>query len=140
MNTIMEPLPGILQNKSLNLVFNKTDVQGNKLEYIETNLFLTLASDNRRRNIGTITIHPDRKILYTKHETDDGIFKKSNAWSIHNYILHNVDYITYFTETKIYKITADNAKTHGKYLFFKQQGYELKIYVPLKYWWSGNLR
>lgn len=124
----------------LSLNFNKTDVQGNKLEYIETNIFLTLKRDGKKRNIGTVTQHPDGHILYTKHEMDDGLFYKLNAWSIHNYILHNVDYICFITETKIYKITADTAKSNGKYLFFKDSGYELKIYVPLKFWWSEPLK
>jgi hypothetical protein len=138
MNNVMKTLPGLLKSKPFDLIFNKTDIQGNKLEYIETNLFLTLKADGKRRNIGTITIHPDNKILYTKHETNGGIFRKTNAWSIHNYILHNVEYIIYYTETKIYKITAEVAKTKGSYLFFKQKGYELKIYVPLKYWWCDD--
>jgi hypothetical protein len=132
-------IPGIFP-KQLGLIFNKIDTVGNKLEYIETNLFLTLAKDNRRRYIGTVTFHEDGNILYTKHEMDDNVFYKTNSWSIHNYILINVDYICYITETKIYKITADKAKTSGKYLFFKDSGYELKIYVPLNFWWSELIR
>lgn len=130
----------LFESDPFSLIFNKTDASGNQLEYIETNLFLTLKADGKKRNIGTVTRHPDGKILYTKHETDSGIFWKSNSWSIHNYILQNVDYVCFYTESKVYKITSDEAKKKGKYMFFKQKGYELKIYVPLKFWWFENIK
>lgn len=119
-------------------LLNNTDQQGNKIIYDNGTLYLFLKKDNIRRNIGVVKFHEDGNILYVKQEKEEGRFKKNDSWSINYYVLTKVDYVMYVTTKAFYKITKPDALKLGSFLWFKYSGYERKIYVPVKHWWSGG--
>lgn len=99
-----------------------------------------MRKDGKKRNIGRI-IHnkKDQKLQYVKHEENKDIFRANESWYIPYYIVLNVDYIQYITEDTDYRITAEKAADVGSFLWFKEAGFEKKIYVPLSEWWRGKI-
>ena len=128
---------GINKTSFFSALFNSIDIQGNKITYENGNLYLSLKKDNIKRNIGSVKFHKDGNILYVKQEKEDGRFKKNDSWSINYYVLSKVDYVMYVTTKAVYKITKSDALKLGDFLWFKKTGYERKIYIPVKHWWTG---
>lgn len=132
--------------ENLKELFNRTDKDGNRTFLDGVNLYLVLKAENRKRLIGQISRHPDGKLMYEKREKYTNLFKRLNAWGVHNFVVENVSYLKITTVvegvTLIYKITTEKAKEVGKssYLYFKKEGFELQLFIPLKEWWVGQIR
>lgn len=120
--------------------FSKEDEVGNVLTFKEDRFRLHLKINNYVLRLGWCRYHENLKV-YSKKESEDGIFRKNNSWSIPYTILTHFDkydIVSYFTPSTIYIISVADAKKHGKFMYFKQSGYEKKIYIPLKYWEKHN--
>ena len=124
-----------MQKKSKDLVHQiKKDNQGNALIIMRSgNVFLKLKS--RKRRIGWID--RDKKTFVCKREREKLLFKKINAYGFNEYLMRNAKSFTKILLTDDYyeyEFPLDYLNIHGKnYLHFKEQGFELQLFLPLEY-------
>ena len=111
--------------------FSFRDSDGN-LFYCQ-NRFLFQYQGQKKLAIGKIIYH-DGKLIYSKQENEDDVFRKLNAWSIPYEIVKRVDKITFYTKDKFYRLETWKIHNNSMFMHFKSSGYELKVYVPLEYW------
>ena len=124
--------------------FNFTDKDGNStIAHSDGTIFLALASDSvkkKNRNIGKLVITPkNQRIHYKKSAKEENRFRKNDSWGLHWDIVSRLDdeaYIGVRSELGMYKIKAGLAKEYAEVVTmkFKQQGFELQRFVPIKYW------
>jgi len=99
----------------------------------EGNIFME-KPDKEPINIGKLLMLRSGRSLhrcYIKHEKETQRFRKLDAWSINESILHLCDMIFYITEKDKYKISKTFALTAG---VFREYKGESKLYVPVSYW------
>lgn len=117
-------------------VFRYRDEVGNSLLCgNEGSLTIQLAS-GESRNIGRVE-QVGESYHYVKSEKANGIFRKNNSWSVPWFILSklgDMGVVKFIYDNKIYSISANDAKKHGDFLWFKTSGIEKKIYIPLNFW------
>lgn len=97
---------------------------------------LKLANESRVRDLGKL-LKRDNKIVYTKYVDEKNIFRKANAWGLNYKILSTLPddaSIELHSKTKSYTISVSEAKKNGKFLFFKEQGFEKQWFIPLNHW------
>lgn len=93
---------------------------------------LKLGSEKRKRRLGVITKSTKTfkiKRIRTKH-----LFRKGNAYGFNHYVLStgkSFDTVTLSDDFSDWKIPVSYILEKGKYLMFKQQGFELQIFVSL---------
>ena len=121
----------------LSKLMSGEDKYGNEVSIGETgNIFLKLKSEDRTRDIGTLKIVED-KVYYLKISKEKYIFLKLNAWGINEFILNKLqenDIVIIKTEKKTYESTIKNILENSQYYFFKKQGFEKQIFLPLEKW------
>jgi hypothetical protein len=97
-------------------------------------LSLQLESENSRvRKIGVIT--KSTKTLVVERRRADHLFVKGNAYGFNEYILKNAklfNTIRLSDEYHDWKIPVEFILKEGKHLNFKQQGFELQLFVSLE--------
>lgn len=119
---------------------NCIDTVGNKLTATLINgtlqLGLKLVSESRTRDLGKL-VKRSNKIFYTKYVDEKNIFRKANAWGLNHKILSTLPedaVVELSSKTKKYNISVKEALSKGKFLFFKEQGFEKQYFIPLDYW------
>jgi len=121
-------------------IMNREDAYGNRIEMSKYgSLRLILASENRERGIGGLLITEDEPdiVYYVKNSKEKYIFKKLKAWGINAFVILNLkptDKIIIKTNKKNYETTVKNVLEKGQYYFFKEQGFEKQIFLPLEEW------
>jgi len=130
-----------VRQAKLEILFTSKDRDGNFLVYNHGMLNLRLVHEDKNRKIGDIYYVND-KIIYTKWENANDIFRKMNAWSIPLVVAKNVDVIWYKTPMQQYWITHDMIRQlikEGEAKIMKFENVEQKVYVPIKYWSPDSL-
>lgn len=98
---------------------------------------LSLASENRQREIGFLHENPLGYLSYYKHDHESQVFRKADAWSVNwallSYLPRDESTINIRTELFIYRITKKEALERGSFLYFKESGIEKKFYIPRRY-------
>ena len=133
--------------KSILSKLNCVDEKGNELISGQVNssphivsIGLKLVSETRTRDLGKIMenrVKRDGSLIYKKHVNEKNIFRKTNSWGIDYQVLSSLPdtaTLEFKSPTKLYKISAPDARQHGSFLHFKNQGFEKQIFVPLSYW------
>jgi len=90
------------------------------------------------RNIGKIVTHCHCVYFIIKRDKKKHLLRKANSWGLNDHVIQNLpdDGIIVLNEkggSQSFLSVAD-VKEYGKYLFFKQQGFERQIFVELKHW------
>lgn len=97
-------------------------------------LSLQLAAEGgKKRKIGTIT--KSTKTLIIRRRRADHLFRNGNAYGFNQYILKEAklfDTISLGDEFDNWKIPVKFILENGKHLNFKQQGFELQLFVSLE--------
>ncbi len=114
-------------------LFSFEDKHGNLFDCKDGKLTLQLKSEKRIRKIGEI-LEIKGLLVYKKHEDEQHIYRKTNAWSVPVQIFEKVDGIWFYSDNYDYKITTKKAKAHMQYLSFNKSGYENKVYIPIQLW------
>jgi len=103
-------------------------------------LFLLLSKHDRipPRNIGKIMFDSSGQPHYIKHvDKRKHFFKKANAWGVNAFIAKVLSgyggIVMFITGSEVYKLPASDIIKH-KYTWFKKQGFEKQILVPLDAW------
>ena len=112
--------------------FKETDEQGNVLFVKDNTVKLKLSQ--RTLTLGVIHLK-DGVYSFYKHEKEQDKHHKTNSWSIPYGLLMKLDgTLNIKTNKGIYRIDVDHAKKYGRFLHFKQSGFEKKIYIPIPFW------
>lgn len=97
------------------------------------NVYLQLNSENRMRKLGMIN-DEERKMII-KRERKKHLFRKGNAYGFNDFLLRNTqrfDIITLIDDYQSWKIPVKEILEKGFYLNFKEQGFELQIFMSLE--------
>lgn len=98
------------------------------------NVILKLASETKQRRLGYID--RNKKTLIVKRKRDKHLHYKSNSYGFNHHILSKAktfDTILLEDEFGKYKFPVSKVMEHGRtHLQFKQQGFELQIFMPLE--------
>lgn len=96
-------------------------------------LFIRLGSEGRRkRKLGVVTI--STKTLKITRSRDKHLFIKGNAYGFNDYVLRQgktFDKVWLKDEVSDWKVPVKFILENGSYLNFKQQGFEVQIFVSL---------
>ena len=96
-------------------------------------LFLKLKAEGFRRRIGTIT--KSTKTLRLTRDRSKHLHFKSNSYGFNHHVLKEgklFDKISLSDQHEAWKIPKDYILEHGKFLFFKNQGFELQTFLSLE--------
>lgn len=96
-------------------------------------LHLKLKSERRRRLIGAITI--STKTLRITRDRNKHLFIKYLAYGFNDYIMSNAkrfDTVWLKDQNSDWKFPVSFLLEHGKYLYFKQQGFETQRFLSLE--------
>ncbi len=94
---------------------------------------IKLASETKARKIGVIT--KSTRTMVIERERYKHLFIKGNAYGFNEYILKHAklfNVIRLSDEFHDWKIPVEFILKEGKYLNFKQQGFELQLFVSLE--------
>ena len=109
-----------------------TDEMNNRLVFSPSRGITLFLKGLNPRNIGYLKTE-NGVTNYYKPEKEKDIFLKTNAWSICYELFKYFDGTIIITTSKrTYTITKHDALKYGEFLWFKEQGLEKKIYIPLK--------
>lgn len=122
--------------------FNRRDGFGNVLSCDEAGNLTITNSNGSTRSIGMLTPidgDPIKGFIYSKSVSEKHIFRKNNSFSINDYILRNIGergLVQYSMGggKMFYTIEAEFALEIGSYLWFKDEGFEKQVFVPLTFW------
>jgi len=107
------------------------DKDGNSLLKDGRVVYLKLASEKRRREVGRIISGSDTIIMERKQEH---LLRKANAYGF-NYealkLAKAVKFILLHTPTVMYKFPISFALENGSFLWFKSEGFEKQIFLTL---------
>lgn len=109
---------------------------GNSITSKETDnqivLHLKLASETKKRLLGAIT--KSTRTFHIKRIREKHLHVKSNAYGFNEHILKNrlrFETVCLTDNYSRYKIPAEYILKEGEHLFFKQQGFELQLFLSL---------
>ena len=109
------------------------DEFGNKLTVVDNTIYLMLKGDNKKRQIGRL--NTSAKILSLKRDRERHLHYKSNSYGFNYQIIKQG---TKFNKVLIadnefnYLIPKEELLEMGKFMYFKQQGFEKQIFVKLE--------
>lgn len=96
-------------------------------------LYLQLQSYTRKRRLGVVTI--STRTITVRRKYYQHLFRKGNAYGFNEFLLKNTktfDTINLSDEFSDWKIPVKFILENGKHLNFKQQGFELQLFVSLE--------
>lgn len=99
----------------------------------QINIELKLMSERRSRKVGYVDTQ--KKIFVISRERDKHMHCKSNSYGFNHRIISaakTFDTVRLIDSFGIYDIPKNIILSHGKFLFFKQQGFEKQIFLPLQ--------
>lgn len=120
------------------LMTARKDPYGNELVFKEEldgtrTVLLKLAVDNRYRNIGVL-VDEEGVVEYRKVEDEHNRYFKMKAWTIHEDLVKQSDFVVYTTPFGTYTISSSEALKKGKYIRHTASSFENKIAVPIRDW------
>lgn len=107
------------------------DDNGNIIINDNDNLYLKLATETRKRRVGTIS----NNNLIVKRKRDKHLHIKANAYGFNHYLIANAtrfQSVILSDEQGTYRITNEDILKLGRFLYFKQSGLERQLFVPLE--------
>lgn len=121
-------------------MIRETDGQGNSL-LIESkkargtqqiDLYIKLASERYRRHVGRVIENVRR--FHVERSENIHLLKKANAYGFNYHVLKVATkfdtVVIHEKESKsIYSIPREDILAKGKFMFFKQQGFELQTFI-----------
>jgi len=108
------------------------DKQGNRLIRKKTTMHLALKGAKSLREIGRINFNARTMSTYrsrTKH-----LHRQSNSYGFNHYLIKNAvtfDSVLLKDEYGMYRISCEVILKDGFFLYFKQEGFELQIFLSL---------
>jgi hypothetical protein len=122
---------------NLTEIFNFKDSNGNKIEYNNGSLILSLSS-GYCRHIGNIEVKPSGGLTFYKELSSKKHILRANksigfAYNVINKLGENDSIWIRLDKKKVYKINAQKARDVGSFLWFKRQGFEQQYFVPLEH-------
>jgi hypothetical protein len=112
-------------------MINNRDKNGN-LNTKVLNLQLK-SEDYKNRRIGTMTL--STKVIKIKRDRSKHLYRIGNAYGFNDYVLRNAKYfdtVWLQDEYQEWKVPVRFILENGKHLFFKQQGFEIQVFVTLE--------
>lgn len=109
-----------------------TDGGQNSIIVDGNNIHLKLKGENRKRLVGRM--NKAKRILEVKRKRGKHLHYTSNSYGFNYHILSNAklfDKILLSDEHGEYAIPVEAILDDGKFLFFKQQGFEKQIFMTL---------
>jgi len=113
------------------------DTNGNYIQIVSSEgakKVILYLLNSRSRNIGSIK---DGIYTITRMKRTH-LFRKFNAYGFNSWMLHNVEIDTIVLREfdgvnmlRVYHIPVDVVKEKGKYLSFKDRGFETQVFLPL---------
>lgn len=94
---------------------------------------LCLAKENREREIGLVNIAD--KTLQIKRNRAKHLFNKNESYGFNEHIIKTgttFDNVLLNDEIESWLIPKQYIEENGRYLFFKEQGFEKQLFVSLK--------
>jgi len=104
------------------------DKAGNEIYRKQDDIYLALKEENRTRKVGTIV--GDKIIM--KRDSKKHYFRKGDSYGFnHNLLirLNKVTKVELHIDKKKHLIPIDYILEKGEFLLFKQQGFELQIFL-----------
>lgn len=117
-----------------------SDEYGNKIIRNYLVMFIQLKAERRRRRVGTIDIKG--RVLIVHRNKKKHLHRKSNSYGFNFEILSKAksfDKIMLTDDNGTYLMDRMEMVKNGKFLFFKQQGFEKQIFIPIKYIYEHKL-
>jgi hypothetical protein len=108
------------------------DEYGNKLYRRKDTIFLHLTSEQNPRKLGIID--EENQVIVITRESSKHLHRLSNSYGFNLQLLKTA---TVFNSIRLivdnihYLIPIKLIKEKGKFLFFKQQGFELQVFLSL---------
>lgn len=104
----------------------------NKNEKNLIDIYLKLKSERHRRHVGTVVEKTRR--FHVERSEDVHLLIKGNAYGFNHYILKEAkkfDTVVIHEKNSknIYEIERTELLQRGRFMFFKQQGFELQIFL-----------
>lgn len=117
------------------IVQQKPDKHGNSLWIMNSgNVFLKLAKETKKRRLGYID--RGKRIFMVRRKRATHLFRKINSYGFNHHLISKAksfDKISLRDEFGEYEFSVSKVMEHGKtHLHFKQQGFELQIFLPLE--------
>lgn len=112
-----------------------TDQQGNKWWIEHNTVILKLIKERYNRKLGIL--FNERFIVYRTRELHR--FNKTNSYGFSSEVIEG---LTKYTDTKVidlydnygtYRLSIQDIKDKGEYLFFKEEGFEKQLFVPIAF-------
>lgn len=94
---------------------------------------LKVAGDNKMRLIGHVT--KSTKTLHVKRSYSKHLFRNGNAYGFNDYVMRETkefDKIILSDEYNNWKFPLEFLMSNGRYLNFKQQGFELQRFLSME--------
>ena len=107
------------------------DADGNELRIVDRTILLKLASETKTRRIGLIN---SKNQLYIKRKRIIHLHYKSDSYGFNHYIIDNAkkfSSVLLIDERGRYLIPNRVILDEGKFLYFKQEGFERQIFLSL---------
>jgi hypothetical protein len=94
---------------------------------------LKLNSQKSLREIGSVKV--DDKTLMLKRDKAKHLFKKTQSYGFNEYLIRNgktFEKIMLADDDGVYLFPKDLVLEEGAYLYFKQEGFEKQLFLPLE--------
>lgn len=112
------------------------DKEGNFFRTYQTDKLITiklvLNVEKREREIGTVNIK--ERVLQIKRVRSKHLFNKNNSYGFNEFIIKNgttFDNILLTDEHDNWMIPKSFIEENGKYLFFKELGFEKQLFISI---------
>jgi hypothetical protein len=119
----------VIRSFFINETNNKIHIQSTDKTAV---IFLELESESKKRKIGVVT--KSTKTLSIKRDRGLHLFRNGNAYGFNEYILKEAkifDTISLRDNIHSWKVPVKFILENGTYMNFKQQGFELQLFVTL---------
>jgi len=118
----------------------KDDGQGNVIiaESLTPNqivISLDLKGSKSKRPLKIGEVNPETKCLEIEKKRKKHLFRKNNSYGFNYHILSTgkkFEYVLLTDEYGTYKVPVSVILAVGKFLYFKQEGFEKQIFMPIE--------
>lgn len=105
----------------------------NKLQLRGRNVYLILFKSGQQRLLGTI--NNNTRTIHVTRNREKHLFRKSDSYGFNENLMkltNSFDYILLKDNYGQYRFHKNIVIKYGEYMNFKQQGFELQLFLPLK--------
>lgn len=118
----------------------KSDNEGNlisinKVTESQIIIKLELKGKTGRKVLNIGTVNPTNKCFEIKRKRTKHLHRKSNGYGFNHYVLSTgqlFEYVLLTDEYGTYKVPVSVILAVGKFLYFKQEGFEKQIFMPIE--------